>query len=256
MLSKRPKFGPRWWLFAAVSFAILLFLLMPFTGILLIYLGIAVAAKPPQIPLIIPVALFLTTAAALGAVIVASAAETLLRRSGRPDQSKASPGGTLIIVLVFLSPALVVGVGAFIVDRWLDADEKRGAPIRAYNSRPIGLSDTVGFCSAVSWRMDGILPRASVAVRVPAPGRYRLRVTAFDRAGHHLEAVGLQDFSAGVDTVSARLYRSGRGNDSTSWPIVVESFALITEGVEPLRVLDQRIGDSLFILNRSTLRPE
>jgi len=154
----------------------------------------------------------------------------------------------VVTVLVLLSPIF----GIPILFAWyLDNESKdlraQTALEERIMSRPIGPSDTLGFCSVPRWRIVSGYPELSVAVRAPRPGIYRLRTSGFDVSSRTFSASTAVALDAGVETLTVRLRNQDRRDrGGVVWPLRISEL----EFSGPAGMIDTRYGVSLYVVGR------
>ncbi len=246
--------GPRWWLIASISFVGLVCACAPFALALAVavMIGTMDTTGPTPVMILLVVGTGLGTPA-LGAVVVASVAEMLLRARGRPDRARASLKRVFLIVAIVLSPLVILPLWLTQYSRQskrdMDATRRK---TEAYNTRPIVASDTAGFCAPPVWEIRGGHARVQLAIRVKREGRYAVRIVGQDTAGNCYASDSTRSLGPGVTQVTALLMRSWGESpgDTVNWPLYITAIDVSpdTGGGTIRPEVDQRYGDSLYVL--------
>ncbi len=258
------RFGSRWWLLAAIAFAVVSLVLSPVTLVLFGFMFIVAGFSGRFLPVHwLWAAVLLLAAPGLAAFGLATMVERLLRRSGRPDRARRWSWRAVVTALVAVSPFVflpalfVIGIQSRIPSKGEQAAQKQ------YALRPIVASDSMGFCSVPVWRVRDRAPEFTVAVRVPRRANYALTVHGgFGRrslpskdgtAYSESDAMGflMREFGPGVDTLTVRLDNAGT-SPPTSWPIRIW-FIQIARADSDL-IIDGRYGDSLYVIDSTGVR--
>lgn len=257
---KARRFSRRWWLIAAIAFAGINLLLSPVTLMLLwsmlVAIGFGGAPLPQQWLAALVVIVIIPGLLAGG---LATLLESQSRRLWKPGPARRWGWQTILIIVVLASPLVFLPVMFFRALDGLGGTKEEQEAAQQRSRRPIGESDSVGFCSVPQWTVVDGKPRLSIAVRVAEAGSYAVMVQgsygrrqlssgAWSEQG--LTGMTIHEFGPGVDTMTVKF---GEGMSSPiEWPVRMTYFDLSHS--DGTGFIDIRRGDSLYVLDERGLR--
>jgi hypothetical protein len=239
--------GPRFWMLAAIAFALFTIVLSPATFAIYYGMLMAIAFGGMPLPLQWLMALIVIVGVPGGMAFgTATLAEFLIRKSGRPDRAPKWGWRTAVSALAVLTPAFLPVAFFFKLDD-LGTPDPVAVKLAA---RPIVAREAPGFCTVPEWRIVDGRPELTIGVRVPEEHEYAIQMHGQDQVSQSFDGYFDSTLTAGVHDVSIRLNgANGRRDRPVAWPISVSLLALWPADSAYTNTIDARSGDSLFVID-------